>query len=577
VFATYSPGSPSSSDPSYAYGTSSSTPVQAFSVSSATTTTGLGLSLASVAYGYETSEIFTVTVTGQSGDGYPEGAVAVHDSSTELCSATLNPGTGDVASVTCALTASELAAGDYDDVFATYSPGSPSSSDPSYTYGTSSSTPVQAFSVGSAMTATGLGLSLTSVAYGSETSEIFTVTVTGQSRYGHPKGTVTVYNSSTELCSATLNPGTGDVASVTCALTASELAGGDYSDVFATYSPGSPSSSDPSYTYGTSSSTPVQTFSVSSVTTGLGLSLTSVAYGHETSEIFTVTVTGQSRDGHPEGTVTGYDSSTKLCSATLNPGTGDVASVTCALKASELAAGNYDDVFATYSPGRPSSSDPSYTYGTSSSAPQTFSVSKDTTRTKVSKSPTNVTYGHESASVFSVTVTTHYGEAVPNGKRLTVHVGHVTCTVVLKGGKGACTIANTALPVGSYLVSATYGGDADLSGSSGSSVSRLTVSKDTTRTKVSKSPTNVTYGHESASVFSVTVTTHYGEAVPNGKRLTVHVGHVTCTVVLKGGKGACTIANTALPVGSYLVSATYGGDADLSGSSGSSVFRLTVG
>jgi len=103
------------------------------------------------------------------------------------------------------------------------------------------------------------------------------------------------------------------------------------------------------------------------------------------------------------------------------------------------------------------------------------------------------------------------------------------------------------------------------------------VSKDTTRTKVSKSPTNVTYGHESASVFSVTVTTHYGEAVPNGKRVTVHVGHVTCTVVLKGGKGACTIANTALPVGSYLVSATYGGDADLSGSSGSSVFRLTVG
>ena len=458
----------------YTYGTSSSTPVQAFSASSTTITTGLGLSLTSVAYGSETSEIFTVTVTGQSGDGYPEGAVAVHDSSTELCSATLNPGTGDVASVTCALTASELAAGDYDDVFATYSPGSPSSSDPSYTYGTSSSTPVQAFSVIPA-TATGLGLSLTSVAYGSETSEIFTVTVTGQSGDGYPEGTVTVYNSSTELCSATLNPGTGDVASVTCALTASELAGGDYSDVFATYSPGSPSSSDPSYTYGTSSSTPVQTFSVSSVTTGLGLSLTSVAYGHETSEIFTVTVTGQSRDGHPEGTVTGYDSSTKLCSATLNPGTGDVASVTCALKASELAAGNYDDVFATYSPGRPSSSDPSYTYGTSSSAPQTFSVSKDTTRTKVSKSPTNVTYGHESASVFSVTVTTHYGEAVPNGKRLTVHVGHVTCTVVLKGGKGACTIANTALPVGSYLVSATYGGDADLSGSSGSSVFRLTV------------------------------------------------------------------------------------------------------
>ena len=335
VFATYSPGSPSSSDPSYTYGTSSSTPVQAFSVIPATTT-GLGLSLTSVAYGSETSEIFTVTVTGQSGDGYPEGTVTVYNSSTELCSATLNPGTGDVASVTCALTASELAAGNYDNVFATYSPGSPSSSGPSYAYGTSSSTPVQAFSVSSATTTTGLGLSLASVAYGYETSEIFTVTVTGQSGDGYPEGAVAVHNSSTELCSATLNPGTGDVASVTCALTASELAAGDYDDVFATYSPGSPSSSDPSYTYGTSSSTPVQAFSVGSAmtATGLGLSLTSVAYGSETSEIFTVTVTGQSGDGYPEGTVTVYNSSTELCSATLNPGTGDVASVTCALTAS---------------------------------------------------------------------------------------------------------------------------------------------------------------------------------------------------------------------------------------------------
>jgi len=58
--------------------------------------------------------------------------------------------------------------------------------------------------------------------------------------------------------------------------------------------------------------------------------------------------------------------------------------------------------------------------------------------------------------------------------------------------------------------------------------------------------------------------------------VTVHVGSVTCTVALKGGKGTCTIANTALSVGSYLVLATYGGDANLSGSSGSTAFKLTV-
>ncbi len=323
-----------------------------------------------------------------------------------------------------------------------------------------------------------------------------------------------------------------------------------------------------------------QTFSVGSMntTTGLGLSSVSVAYGSETSEIFTVTVTGLSGEGYPEGTVAVYNSSTELCSAVLYTNGSYSAVATCSLTAYELAAGAYSDVFATYIPGIPSSSNSSYTYGTSSSSPvQAFSVgSVSTTGTTVSESPTKVTYGHESASVISVTVTTYDGGAAPNGEKVIVHVGAITCTAALKGGRGACRVAKTALPVGSYPVSAAYGGDANLRGSSGSSVSRLTVSKDTTRTKVSESPTSVTYGHESASVFSVTVTTRYGEAVPNGEKVTVHVGAITCTAVLKGGNGTCTIANNALPVGSYPVQATYGGDATLSSSSGSSTSRLTV-
>jgi hypothetical protein len=104
-------------------------------------------------------------------------------------------------------------------------------------------------------------------------------------------------------------------------------------------------------------------------------------------------------------------------------------------------------------------------------------VTKDSTTTKVSESPTSVTYGDESASVFTVTVTTHYGEAVPNGEKVTVKVGTVTCTVTLSAGKGTCKIANSALGVGSYPVSAIYGGDANLSGSSASSATALTVTK----------------------------------------------------------------------------------------------------
>ena len=65
---------------------------------------------------------------------------------------------------------------------------------------------------------------------------------------------------------------------------------------------------------------------------------------------------------------------------------------------------------------------------------------------------------------------------MPNSEPVTVQVGFVvTYRVGLESGKGTCTIATTALAVGSYAVSATYGGDANLSGSSGSRVSKLTV------------------------------------------------------------------------------------------------------
>ena len=421
----------------------------------------------------------------------------------------------------------------------------------------------QAFSVGSVNTTIGLGLSSVSVAYGSETSEIFTVTVTGLSGEGYPEGTVAVYNSSTELCSAVLYTNGSYGAVATCSLTAYELAAGAYSDVFATYIPGIPSSSNSSYTYGTSSSSPVQAFSVGSVSTTdttVSESPTKVTYGHESASVISVTVTTHDGGAAPNGEKVIVHVGAITCTAALKGGKG-----ACRVAKTALPVGSYP-VSAAYG-------GDANLRGSSGSSVSRLTVSKDATRTSVSESPANVTYGHESASLISVAVTTRYGEAVPNGETVTVYVGNVTCTAALKDDRGNCRIATTALQVGSYPVLATYGGDANLSGSS---VSELTVSKDTTRTKVSESPTSVTYGHESASVFSVTVTTRYGEAVPNGEKVTVHVGAITCTAVLKGGNGTCTIANNALPVGSYPVQATYGGDATLSSSSGSSTSRLTV-
>jgi hypothetical protein len=108
---------------------------------SESTTTSLGLSAASVTYGGETTETFSGSVTGQPGDGYPEGSVTINNASTALCSTTLGAGSGDSVSYSCQLTASALAAETYSSVSATYVPTTQSSSNSNLIYTASSSAP----------------------------------------------------------------------------------------------------------------------------------------------------------------------------------------------------------------------------------------------------------------------------------------------------------------------------------------------------------------------------------------------------------------------------------------------------
>jgi hypothetical protein len=303
----------------------------------------------------------------------------------------------------------------------------------------------QAFSVGSANTTTGLGLSSASVAYDSETSEIFTVTVTGQTGDGHPEGTVAVYNSSTKLCSATLIPVGGHSASVTCSLTAHELAGGSYSDVFATYSPGTPSSSNASYTYGTSSSTPVQSFSVgsanttTSTTTSLELSAREVTYGDEQVEQLSVSVSPQHSGTTPTGTVT---ISGANCQITLSSGKGS-----CTLPATYFNAGNRQMV-ATYNG--------SSAFKRSASGKETITIAAATTTTSLKLSATKVTYRDEQVEQLSVSISPEYPGIMPTG---TVTISGANCQIGLSSGKGSCRLSPTQFGTGNRQMVATYNGN----------------------------------------------------------------------------------------------------------------------
>ena len=75
MVATFAPGSPSSSNPGFTYTTSTSTPAQSFSVNPAPERDNHVTQRVTspITFGSETTETFSGTVTGQSGDGNPRG------------------------------------------------------------------------------------------------------------------------------------------------------------------------------------------------------------------------------------------------------------------------------------------------------------------------------------------------------------------------------------------------------------------------------------------------------------------------------------------------------------------------
>jgi uncharacterized repeat protein (TIGR02543 family) len=246
-----------------------------------------------------------------------------------------------------------------------------------------------------------------------------------------------------------------------------------------------------------------------------------------------------------------------------------------ALPATDLVSG---DAFSVTAQATDSSSD----VGTSS--PVTFTYATSTTpistTTSLSIGPPFVTYGFEHVVTFIVTVTGTKG-ILPSGT-VKIKLGSTTlCSMSSLYPSShssiiaTCSLTDLQLPVGGYSVTAVYSGNSHYAGST-SGASGFRVVKDRTSINVSASPTNVIYGNESAAIFTTTVRAGNGEPVPNGETVTVDAGPANCVAVLYGGTGTCIISNSALAPGIYPISATYGGDANLSGVSSSFWISLVV-
>ena len=164
----------------------------------------------------------------------------------------------------------------------------------------------------------------------------------------------------TLLCQSALTASGANAATFSCALTASQLAAGTYSSVDAVFAPGGPSSSNPGFTYTASTSTPTQSFTVNPAaeptTTSLSAVTSPITFGAETTETFTGTVTGQSGDGNPEGTVSvhyGSPTTTSLCTEHPDGERRQRRPFSCCAHGQQLTLGTYTSVDAVFSPAGP--------------------------------------------------------------------------------------------------------------------------------------------------------------------------------------------------------------------------------
>ena len=167
---------------------------------------------------------------------------------------------------------------------------------------------------------------------------------------------------------------------------------------------------------------------------------------------------------------------------------------------------------------------------------------------------------------YSAVVTAGTGTGTPTGT-VDFTVGATTlCVAVLAGGTGSCTGFDA--PMGGDIVTGTYSGDSNYTGSSGTSALYV---QSTSSTGVSVTSPNSGPGQE--VTYSATVVASVGTAIPTGT-VTFTVGTTgLCVATLIGGAGSCAAGNA--PVGVDIVVGAYSGDSNVIGSSG--ITALTVG
>jgi len=133
-------------------------------------------------------------------------------------------------------------------------------------------------------------------------------------------------------------------------------------------------------------------------------------------------------------------------------------------------------------------------------------------------------------------------------------------------GSGQATFVTSTLAVGSHPITAAYGGDSTFTGSTSSTLTQ-TVKKAGTTTLASSLANPSVSGQ--AVTFTATVTAKSpGAGTPTGT-VTFKNGPSTLGTGTLNSSGQATFTISTLAVGPHSITASYGGDANFSGSTSS--------
>jgi hypothetical protein len=445
-----------------------------------------------------------------SGTTTPFGTVSFYNGSTLLGSATLNSsGTGTFST-------SSLAAGTYS-LTAQYSGNS------SFLASTSATASV-AVNAAAISTSTSLVASPNPVTAGQALTLIAAVSGTTT-----PSGTVSFYNGSTLLGSATLNSfGIGTFST-------SSLASGTYS-LIAQYSGNS------SFLASTSAATSATvTASVTATTTVLVASPNPLTAG----QTLTLTATA-SGTTTPSGTVNFYAGSTLLGEVTLN------SSGMAILSTSSLAAG-------TYSLTAQFLANASFLTSTSAAASVTVNAGITATTTSLIASPNPVTAGQ----ALTLTSTVSASGANVSSGTVNFYNGSTLLGSTTVNSSGVASISTSSLSAGTYSLTSQYSGNASFY-SSTSSAASVTVNGASvaTATSLLAWPDLLNAGQTLTLIATVS---DGGGAVPTST-VNFYNGSTLLGSVSLNSSGVATLFNSSLSAGTYSVTAQYPGVSGFLGS-----------